>query len=86
MCLGIPARVVEVRGEIAVVDFGEGVLREVYAGSIEGVEPGDTVIVHAGMIIDKVKPEEVESLARDIEEFIEELEKKAEEFEKLFSS
>jgi len=85
VCLGIPARVVEVRGEIAVVDFGEGVLREVYAGSIDGIKPGDTVIVHAGMIIDKVKPEEAESLARDIEEFIEELERKAEEFEKLFS-
>jgi len=84
MCLGIPAEVKEVRPDgIAVVDFGDGVLREVDAGAIEDLKPGDLVIVHAGVIIEKLKPEEAERIVKTLEEFINELEKRAEEFEDL---
>ncbi len=58
MCLGIPGKVVEVRGRMAVVDFG-GVRREVDA-SLENVTPGDYVIVHAGIVISKLDPEEAQ--------------------------
>ena len=57
MCLGVPGRVVEVRGVTAIVDFGGGVRREVNA-LLEEVSPGDYVIVHAGIIISKLDPEE----------------------------
>ncbi len=74
----------EVRPDgIAVVDFGDGVLREVDAGAIEDLKPGDLVIVHAGVIIEKLKPEEAERIVKTLEEFISELEKRAEEFEDL---
>ena len=56
MCLGIPARVVEIRGTVALVDFG-GVRREVDA-TLADVSPGDFVIVHAGMIISKIDERE----------------------------
>ena len=77
MCLGIPAEVKEVKGDIVLVDFGDGVLREVYGGAYEDLKPGDIVIVHAGIIIEKLKPERAEELVRAINEFIEDLEKKA---------
>ena len=62
MCLGIPGKVIEVKGDIAVVDFG-GVRREVDA-LLVNVKPGDYVIVHAGAIITKID----ERLAKEMEE------------------
>ena len=84
MCLGIPAEVKEVRGNIAVVDFGDGVLREVDAGAIEDLKPGDLVIVHAGVIIERLKGHEAEEIVSNIQEFISDLERKAEELAKLY--
>ena len=84
MCLGIPGEVKEVRPDgIAVVDFGDGVLREVDAGAIQDLKPGDLVVVHAGVIIEKLKPEEAERIARTLDEFVSELEKRASEFDDL---
>ena len=63
MCLAIPARVMNVEGEKAQVDFGEGVLREV---NISLVDPtvGDYVLVHAGYAIQKMDETEAkETLA-----------------------
>ncbi len=79
MCLGIPAEVKEVRGDIALVDFGDGVLREVVGATYADVKPGDIVIVHAGIIIEKIRPERAEELVSAIEEFIEDLERKVDE-------
>lgn len=69
MCLGIPGKVVEVRGSKALVDFG-GVLREVDA-ILEQVAPGDYVLVHVGMIIAKIdegEASEIMDLLREIAE------------------
>ncbi|PLJ77521.1 HypC/HybG/HupF family hydrogenase formation chaperone [Infirmifilum sp. SLHALR2] len=58
MCWGAPAVVVESSGPVAKVDYGDGVIREVFVGISEGrVEPGDLVMVHAGVIITKLTPE-----------------------------
>jgi hydrogenase expression/formation protein HypC len=78
MCLGVPAEVKEVHGDIAIVDFGDGVLREVYGATYEDVKPGDIVIVHAGMIIEKLKSERAQEMIQTIREFIDDLERKAE--------
>ena len=72
MCLGVPAQVIELRGEVAVVDLGGGVVREVDA-SFTQVKIGDYVIVHAGTIISKVNPEEALESIRVWSEIIEKL-------------
>lgn len=57
MCLGVPAKVCEMSGLKALVDFG-GVKREVLIG-VSGLKKEDLVMVHAGMIIGKIEPEAV---------------------------
>jgi len=49
MCLAIPAKVVEKRGDIAKVDFG-GAMRDVNVSLVDA-KVGDYVIVHAGFAI-----------------------------------
>lgn len=57
MCLAIPARVVEIQGDTAKVDFGEGVLREVNVVLVEA-KVDEYVLVHAGYAIQVVDREE----------------------------
>lgn len=59
MCLAVPMRVVEVKGDMGVAELG-GVRREVGLHLLEEVEVGDYVLVHAGFAIEKVDPEEAE--------------------------
>lgn len=64
MCLGVPGRVVEVRGQTAVVDFF-GVRRETRLDVVdEPVGPGDYILNHVGFAIRKIPaPEIAETLA-----------------------
>ncbi|MGE5189027.1 MAG: HypC/HybG/HupF family hydrogenase formation chaperone [Gemmatimonadota bacterium] len=57
MCLGIPVKVIEVRGETAMVDVG-GAGREVSLLLLTDVAAGDWVILHAGFAIQKLDEEE----------------------------
>ncbi len=50
MCLAIPAKVIDVKGDIAKVDFGSGVLRDVNVMLVNAVV-GEYVLVHAGYAI-----------------------------------
>jgi hydrogenase expression/formation protein HypC len=59
MCLGIPVKVVEVGGQSAVVEVG-GARREISLLLLDGVAPGDWVILHAGFAIQKLDEEEAE--------------------------
>lgn len=64
MCLALPARVVELRGnELGVVDLG-GVRKEISLALIEGVQEGDYVIVHVGYALSKLDTEEAEATLR----------------------
>jgi hydrogenase expression/formation protein HypC len=68
MCLAIPAEVISRKQDIAQVDFGEGVLREVNVALV-GVEVGDYVLVHAGyaiQVLDKKEALETISLWNEI--------------------
>ena len=58
MCWAVPAKVLEVRGMTALVDFGRGVEKEVIV-AVSDIKEGDLVLVHAGAIISKVRAEEV---------------------------
>lgn len=53
MCVGLSAKVVRVSDGIALVD-AEGAKREVSAMLLEDLEPGDYVMVHAGIAIAKI--------------------------------
>ncbi len=57
MCLAIPAKVMNLQGEKANVDFGQGVLREVNVTLVEA-KVGDYVLVHAGYAIQIIEEEE----------------------------
>ena len=59
MCLGVPARVVEVAGASATVEVG-GARREVSIMLLDGVSTGDWVILHAGFAIERLSAEEAE--------------------------
>lgn len=63
MCLAIPARVVEIQDNIAKVDFGEGVLREVNVALVEA-KVDEYVLVHAGYAIQVVNREDAAETLR----------------------
>ncbi len=84
MCLGVPARVVKLVGNgIALVDFGDGVLREVDVSVLEDVSVGDYVIVHAGIAIERLKEAEYLKMVKEFEEFLREIDEKAKELQKM---
>lgn len=53
MCVGLSAKVVSVNEGTAVID-ANGAKRSVSADLIENLEPGDYVMVHAGVAIAKI--------------------------------
>ena len=64
MCVGLSAKVVRISDGTAVVDAG-GAKREVSSELLEDLEPGDYVMVHAGVAIAKIT-EEDEDEAEDL--------------------
>ncbi|RLE80592.1 MAG: HypC/HybG/HupF family hydrogenase formation chaperone [Thermoprotei archaeon] len=77
MCLGVPAKVIEVRGKTAVVDYG-GVRREVDILLVPDLRPGDYVIVHAGAAIARIDEKEALETLRLWAEVLEALKPEAE--------
>ncbi len=63
MCLAIPAKITEISGDRAIVDFG-GVTREVMLTLVENVKEGDYVLVHTGYCIAVLEPEEARESLR----------------------
>ena len=59
MCWAVPAKVVAIDSDvIAEVDLGGGTIKKVAIG-VDNVKPGDYVMVHAGVIIEKLSKEGV---------------------------
>ena len=68
MCVGLSAKVVKISVGTAVIDAG-GAKREVSAQLLEDLEPGDYVMVHAGVAIAKITEEdddETDQLMEDL--------------------
>ena len=53
MCVGLKAKVVNVKNGMAIID-SSGAKREVSAELLDELEPGDYVMVHAGIAIAKI--------------------------------
>lgn len=83
MCLAIPGLVVEIVDpgkQIAKVDV-VGVRRNVNVGLLEGVEPGDWVLIHVGFALSRVDEEEALATLRLLEQMGAEYEQELEELE-----
>lgn len=66
MCVATPGRVVEVKGNKAKVDFSGNLLT--VDVSLVDAAPGDYVLAHAGIAIEKLDREKAEELFRLFEE------------------
>ena len=64
MCVGLSAKVVRVADGTALID-ASGAQREVSAGVLDDLEPGDFVMVHAGVAIAKITEDDAAE-ARDV--------------------
>lgn len=74
MCLGVPGRVLEVNGAMALVDFF-GVSRQVRLELVDQpVAPGDYILNHVGYAIRKIPVEDVEGTLALYEQLLSEAE------------
>jgi len=67
MCLSLPAKVIEINGDIADVSVG-GTVFKAGLQMLDGVKPGDYVLLHAGFAIQKINEEEAGEILRLLEE------------------
>ena len=70
MCVGLPAKVVRIQDGMALVD-ASGARREVSAELLSDIDPGNYVMVHAGLAIAKITAEDAEEtdeVLRDVED------------------
>jgi len=71
MCLGIPAKVIEVgQQKQGKIDY-LGTRVKTNFSLLEDIKPGDWVIVHAGFAISKLNEEEAEKTLELIKKFLE---------------
>lgn len=61
MCLAVPRRVLRVDGDLAEVEWDGEPLWVATAG-IVALETGEYVLVHAGLVLDRVSAEEAEQI------------------------
>jgi hydrogenase expression/formation protein HypC len=67
MCVGLPARVIRIKDGIALVD-ASGAKREISAELLDELDPGDYVMVHAGLAIAKITNNDEDETDRIMEE------------------
>ncbi|MCI2146841.1 MAG: HypC/HybG/HupF family hydrogenase formation chaperone [Clostridiales bacterium] len=59
MCVGLPAKVTELKDGMAVVD-ATGAKRTVTAELLDDLQPGDYIMIHAGAAIAKISGDDQE--------------------------
>lgn len=69
MCVGLSAKVVKINNGTAVID-ADGAKREISAQLLEDLEPGNYVMVHAGVAIAKITDEDDNETEELMEEFL----------------
>ena len=71
MCVAMPGRVISIENQIARVDF-DGNIVDARADLVQ-IAPGDRVLVHAGLIIQKLsvsEAEEMDAVFADLKEIM----------------
>jgi len=63
MCLAIPARILRIEGNLAIVDMA-GVKREADIRMVSNVRVGEYVLIHAGFAIEKIEEKDAEETLR----------------------
>ena len=69
MCVGLSAKIVSVKNGAALVD-ASGARREVSTALLSDLEPGDYVMVHAGIAIAKITSDDGPELDRVMEDVL----------------
>ena len=69
MCVGLKAKVVNVKNGMAIID-SSGAKREVSAELLDELEPGDYVMVHAGIAIAKITDDDESETDKFMEELL----------------
>jgi len=57
MCLAVPARVVELNGDSAIVDL-DGIRKETSTVLLDEIAVGDYVLIHVGFALERIDPVE----------------------------
>lgn len=68
MCLSIPAKIIKISGDEALVSVG-GALRNANLGLIENPKIGEFVLLHAGFAISKIAQKEAMETLKLLTEF-----------------
>ena len=66
MCLGVPARIIEIQNKEAKLDLAGNILRA-SLDLLDDVKVGDYVLLHAGYAIQKIDEEEAQKTLELIE-------------------
>lgn len=69
MCLGIPAKIIEIEGDYAKADI-DGVFIKIGLQLITNPQIGDYVIVHAGYALEKIVKEEADETIKNIKSIL----------------
>lgn len=69
MCVGLSARVVNVKDGTALID-ASGAKREISSGILDDLEPGDYVMVHAGVAIAKITDNDEDETSKVLEDLL----------------
>lgn len=67
MCVGLPAKVVNIKEGMAIID-ASGAKREVSVELLDKLEPGDYVMIHAGIAIAKITNDDQSETDKIMEE------------------
>lgn len=67
MCVGIPAKVLSIQKDTALVS-ADGAQRTVSAALLDQLDPGDYVMVHAGLAIAKITSDDQSEATTILEE------------------
>ncbi len=67
MCLGIPMKIVEIKGGEGLLESG-GLKRKANLSFIKSPRIGDYVLIHAGFAIEKVKEKEAKKTLKVLKE------------------
>jgi hydrogenase expression/formation protein HypC len=69
MCVSVPAKVIEINNNTALVLMGKSRFK-VSTSLLENVDVGDYVLIHTGFAIEKISPEAASEMVRLLREII----------------